>query len=43
VYKAYAIPFGDAVIRDSATVTVGSKKVNGTLTGDSLFVTLRIP
>lgn len=43
VYKAYAIPFGDAVIRDSATVTVGSKKVNGTLTGDSVFVTLRIP
>ncbi|MFA6168167.1 MAG: hypothetical protein WC700_16205 [Gemmatimonadaceae bacterium] len=43
VYKAYAIPFGDAAIRDSATVTVGSKKVNGTLTGDSLFVTLRIP
>ncbi|MDP1890612.1 MAG: hypothetical protein Q8K55_06925 [Gemmatimonadaceae bacterium] len=43
VYKAYAIPFGDAAIRDSATVTVGSKQVNGTLTGDSLFVTLRIP
>lgn len=42
-YKAYAIPFGDAVIRDSATVVVGSKKVNGVLTGDSLFVTLRIP
>jgi hypothetical protein len=43
VYKAYAIPFGDAVIRDSATVTVGSQKVNNVLTGDSLFVTLRIP
>lgn len=43
VYKAYAIPFGDAVIRDSATVTVGSKKVNNVLTGDSVFVTLRIP
>jgi hypothetical protein len=43
VYKVYAIPFGDAAIRDSATVTVGSKKVNGVLTGDSLFVTLRIP
>ena len=42
-YKLYAIPFGDAVIRDSSTVTVGSKMVNGTLTGDSLFVTLRIP
>ena len=43
VYRAYAIPFGDAVIRDSATVTVGAQKVNNVLTGDSLFVTLRIP
>ena len=43
VYKAYAIPFGDAVIRDSATVTVGSKMVGGSLAGDSVFVTLRIP
>ena len=43
VYKAYAIPFGDAVIRDSATVTVGSKMVGGALAGDSVFVTLRIP
>ncbi len=43
VYKAYAIPFGDAVIRDSATVTIGAKLVSGTLTGDSVFVTLRIP
>jgi len=43
VYKAYAIPFGDATIRDSATVTIGSKQVSGTLVGDSLFVTLRIP
>ncbi len=42
-YKLYAIPFGDAAIRDSATVTVGSKLVNNVLTGDSLFVTLRIP
>ncbi|MHB8838849.1 MAG: carboxypeptidase-like regulatory domain-containing protein [Gemmatimonadaceae bacterium] len=42
-YKVYAIPFGDAVIRDSATVTLGSKPVNNVLTGDSLFVTLRIP
>jgi hypothetical protein len=42
-YKAYAIPVGDAVIRDSTTVTIGSKKVNGVLTGDSVFVTLRIP
>jgi len=43
VYKAYAIPFGDATIRDSATVTVGSRKVGTTLTGDSVFVSLRIP
>lgn len=43
VYKAYAIPFGDVTIRDSATVTIGSKKVNNVLTGDSVFVTLRIP
>ncbi len=43
MYKLYAIPFGDAVIRDSATVTVGSRMVNNVLTGDSLFVTLRIP
>lgn len=44
VYKAYAIPFGDVVIRDSATVTVGSKKSStGGLVGDSVFVTLRIP
>ncbi|HEY3286877.1 MAG TPA: hypothetical protein VGJ96_07115 [Gemmatimonadaceae bacterium] len=42
-YKVYAIPLGDAVIRDSTTVTVGSKKVNNVLTGDSVFVTLRIP
>lgn len=43
VYKAYAIPFGDVVIRDSVTVTVGSKMVGGSLAGDSVFVTLRIP
>ena len=43
VYKAYAIPFGDVVIRDSATVTVGARKVGGSLVGDSVFVTLKIP
>ena len=43
VFKAYAIPVGDVAPRDSATVTVRAKSVNGTLTGDSVFVTLRIP
>jgi len=43
VFKAYAIPVGDVAPRDSATVTVGAKLVNGKLTGDSVFVTLRIP
>ena len=42
-YKVYAIPFGDAVIRDSATVTIGSKTVNGALVGDSVFVAVKIP
>ena len=42
-YKVYAIPFGDAVIRDSATVTIGSKTVNGALVGDSVFVAAKIP
>ncbi len=42
-YKVYAIPFGDAVIRDSSTVTIGSKTVAGALAGDSVFVALKIP
>jgi hypothetical protein len=43
VFKAYAIPVGDVAPRDSAMVTVRAKSVNGKLTGDSVFVTLRIP
>jgi len=43
VFKAYAIPVGDVAPRDSATVTVSAKSVNGKLAGDSVFVTLRIP
>jgi hypothetical protein len=43
-YKVYAIPFGDAVIRDSVTVTIGSKASStGGLVGDSVFVALKIP
>jgi hypothetical protein len=43
VFRAYAIPVGDVAPRDSATVTVGARTVNGKLAGDSVFVTLRIP
>lgn len=43
-YKVYAIPFGDNVIRDSATVNITAKKqADGTMRGDSVFVTMRIP
>jgi hypothetical protein len=43
-YKVYAIPFGDNVIRDSATVNVTSHKAtDGSLVGDSVFVALKIP
>lgn len=42
-YKVYATPVGLTSPRDSVTVTIGSRRVNGVLTGDSTFVTLRKP
>lgn len=42
-YRAYAVPVGGTVPTDSATVTIGTRLVNGAMVGDSVHVTLRVP
>ena len=42
-YWVFAIPAGQSAVRDSQSVTIGSKTVAGALVGDSVFVRLTVP
>ena len=43
MYRAFAVPVGGSAPTDSATVTIGTRVVDGVTMGDSVSVTLRIP
>lgn len=43
MYRAYAVPVGGSAPSDSATVTIGTRMVNGAMVGDSVSITLRVP